>query len=65
MLVMNNEPITKPLFIGILLILILNAAISTGNLIQDGAILRRIIPTASWSIAVIGWIVFYIKEKKG
>ena len=59
---MNKDHISKPLFIGILLILILNAAISAGNLIQDGAILRRIIPIISWSIATIGWIVIYIKK---
>lgn len=59
---MNKEYISKPLFIGILLILILNAAISTGNLIQDGAILRRLIPVTSWSIATIGWIVLYYKK---
>ena len=59
---MNKDHISKPLFIGILLILILNAAISAGNLIQDGAILRRIIPIVSWSIATIAWIVIYIKK---
>ena len=59
---MNKDHISKPLFIGILLILILNAAISAGNLIQDGAILRRIIPIVSWGIATIAWIVIYIKK---
>ena len=59
---MQNKKISRKLFIVILSILLINAVISTANLIEDGALLRRVIPAVSWSIATIIWIGAYLSR---
>ncbi|HEC88865.1 MAG TPA: hypothetical protein ENI52_06085 [Thermoplasmata archaeon] len=49
----QNSNISRTFFIEILLIFLLNAIISTANVIEDGALLRRVIPTVCWSIAIM------------
>ena len=64
-LAMQNRDISRTLFIVILLIFLLNEIISTTNVIEDGALLRRVIPAVSWSIATIIWIASYLRKAKG
>lgn len=59
---MANNGMSKPLFIVILLVLVVNAVISTANVIEDGILLRRVIPAACWIIAAIGWIAGYARR---
>ena len=61
---MKNNKISGVLFAVILLILLLNAVISIANIVEDGAILRRVIPAVSWSIATIFWVVAYLRKNK-
>lgn len=61
---MRDRNISRTLFIVILLILLINAISSTANLIEDGALLRRVIPAVSWSVATIIWIIFYLRKDK-
>jgi hypothetical protein len=44
----------------VLIIFILNAVISTLNVIEDGALLRHVFPAISWSIGVIIWTAAYV-----
>jgi peptidoglycan/LPS O-acetylase OafA/YrhL len=62
---MQNSNVSRTRFIVILLILLLNAIISTANVIEDGALLRRVIPAICWSIAAVLWIVLYPRKAKG
>jgi len=59
-----NNNISRTLFIVILLIVLINAILSTANLIEDGVILRRVIPAVSWTIGTIIWIVAYLKKQR-
>jgi hypothetical protein len=61
-LTLKNSNISRALFIIILLILLLNAIISTANLIEDGVVLRSVIPAISWVIAATLWIVAYFRN---
>jgi hypothetical protein len=56
--------ISRTLFIVILLIFLLNVIISTANVIEDGALLRRVIPAVSWSIATLIWIASYLRKNQ-
>jgi hypothetical protein len=62
---MQNGNVSRTLFIVILLILLLNAIISTANVIEDGALLRRVIPAICWSIATVLWVALYSRKAKG
>jgi Flp pilus assembly protein TadG len=53
---MQNRGVSRTLFVVILLILLLNAVVSTGNAIEDGASLRSAVPAACWIIATGVWI---------
>jgi hypothetical protein len=64
-LAMQNSNISRTLFVVTLLIFLLNAIISTANVIEDGALLRRVIPAVCWSIATIIWIASYLGKAKG
>ena len=48
----------------ILLIFLVNAVFSTVNEIEDGFLLRRVIPAVCWSVATIIWIASYLKGEK-
>jgi hypothetical protein len=61
---MQNSNISRTLFIVILLIFIINVIISTANVIEDGTLLRRVIPAVCWSIATIIWIALYLRIPK-
>ena len=61
----GNVKISRTLFIVILPIFLANALISTANVIEDGAVLQRVIPAVCWSIATIIWIVSYLRKVKG
>jgi fumarate reductase subunit D len=61
---MQNSNISKTVFIVILLIFLLNAIISTANVIEDGAILRRVIPAVCWTLAAIIWIASYLRKSQ-
>lgn len=61
---MKKESFSKALFIGVLLILIVNTIISAGNLIEEGAVFRSVVPLVSWSIATIGWMIYYLKRNE-
>jgi len=62
---MQNDNISRTLFVVLLLIFLGNAIISTANVVEYGALLRRVIPAACWSIATIIWIASYLKKVKG
>jgi len=62
---MQKSNISRTLFIVILLILLINASLSIANLIEDGALLRRVIPAVSCGIATIHWIGYYLRKSKG
>jgi hypothetical protein len=53
---MKDKAISRNVANLILMIFLLNALMSIANLIQDGAILRRVIPAVGWSIASLIWI---------
>ena len=59
---MKNGNISKILYIVILFILLVNAVTSTANVIEDDAILRRVIPAVCWSIAAIIWTATYFMK---
>lgn len=61
---MQNINISRTLFIVIFLIFFLNAIISTANVFEDGALLRRIIPAVCWGIATVIWIATYVDKRK-
>jgi len=61
---MQNIHISRTLSIVILLILLLNAIVSTANVIEDGALLRRVIPAVCWGIATVIWIAIYLSKSK-
>jgi len=63
-LAMQNRHISRTLFIVIMLVFLLNAIISTVNVIEDGALLRRVIPAVCWSIATIIWIASYLRNRQ-
>jgi hypothetical protein len=60
-LAMQNWHISRTLFIVTMLVFLLNAIISTVNVIEDGALLRRVIPAVCWNIATLIWIASYLK----
>lgn len=60
---MQDSNISSTLFIVILLVFLVNAIISTANVIEDGASLRRVIPAVWWVIATIIWIASYLSKK--
>lgn len=63
---MKNGNISKILYMVILLILLVNAVTSTANVIEDDAILRRVIPAVCWSIAALIWTaVYFMKGRIG
>jgi hypothetical protein len=57
---MQDNNISRTLFIVILLILLVNTITSAANVIENGAILRRVIPAACWGIATIIWVASYL-----
>ena len=61
----ENVKISRTLFFVILPIFLVNAIINTANVIEDGAVLQRVIPAVCWSIATIIWIVSYLRKVKG
>ncbi len=61
---MQNINISRTLFIVIFLIFFLNAIISTANVFEDGALLRRVIPAVCWGIATVIWIATYVGKRK-
>jgi len=61
---MQNINISRTLSILILLIFLLNAIVSTANIIEDGALLRRVIPAACCGIATVIWIAIYFCKSK-
>ena len=61
---MQKNNVSRILLIVILLIFLLNEIISTANLIEDGALLRSVIPAVSWSIGVIIWVVYFLRKDK-
>ena len=62
---MQNNNLSRTLFFVILLIFLLNAIVSTANIIEDGALLRRVVPAVCWSIATIIWMASYLRKAKG
>ena len=61
---MQNSNVSRTLFFVVLLIFILNAIVSTANVIEDGALLRRVIPAACWGIATVTWIAMHLCKRK-
>jgi hypothetical protein len=59
---MKNGNISKILYMVILLILLVNAVTSTANVIEDDAILRRVIPAVCWSFAALIWTAAYFMK---
>jgi hypothetical protein len=39
--------------------------VSTANLIEDGALLRRVVPALSWILATVIWIAVHLGRAKG
>jgi len=56
---MQNKSVSKTRFAAVSVFLFLNAVVSTANVVQDGALLHRVIPAASWIIATVVWIAAY------
>ena len=61
---MQNNSINSTLFVVILLIFLLNTIISSVNVIEDGFLLRRIIPAVCWYIATIILITTFFRKTK-
>jgi uncharacterized membrane protein YtjA (UPF0391 family) len=64
-LTMRSSNISRILFILVLLVLLLNTVISAANAIEDGILLRRVIPAVCWGIASIIWIASYFRKSRG
>jgi hypothetical protein len=47
-----------------LLFFLLNAVISTANVMEDGALMRRVIPAVCWGVATILWIAAYVRKPR-
>jgi hypothetical protein len=47
----------------IALIILVNAVLSVMNLIQDGALLRRLIPAVCWSLGFVFWIIYIFQKE--
>jgi hypothetical protein len=62
---MHRGGVSRTLFVVVLLVLLLNAAVSTANLVQDGALPRRVIPAACWTLATVIWVTVYLRNAKG
>lgn len=62
---MKNSHVSRILFGVILLIFLFNAIVSTANLIEDGAVLKRVVPAISWSVGTIIWIALYFRKARG
>jgi len=52
---MRKRGVSRAVFIVVLLILLLNAVVSTANVIAEGVLLRRAVPAACWIIAATVW----------
>ncbi|UCH63282.1 MAG: hypothetical protein JSU77_02175 [Fidelibacterota bacterium] len=63
---MLKSNINRTLLYVAVLIALVNAIISIANVIEDGAIARRIIPAVCWSLGAIFWSVpLFRKSRKG
>jgi hypothetical protein len=61
---MQLRNVSSTLFIAVLLILLLNAAVSTANVIEDDAVLQRLAPALRWTAATLIWIAFSLGEAR-
>ena len=60
---MRRGSVSKTLFVVILLVLLLNATVSTANVVEDGVLLRRLLPAACWIVATVIWVTAYYSAK--
>jgi hypothetical protein len=54
-LTVRSSNLSRTLAIVVGLVLLLNAAVSTANVIEDGALLRRVVPALCWILATVIW----------
>ena len=55
--------VSRTLFVVVLLVLLLNATVSTANVVEDGVLLRRLLPAACWVLATVIWATAYYRAK--
>ena len=53
---MRRGGVSRTLFVVVLLVLLLNAAVTTANVVEDGVLLRRVLPAACWIGATVIWV---------
>jgi uncharacterized RDD family membrane protein YckC len=58
---MQRKKLSLPMFLLVLVIFLINAGITTANLITDGPTQSRIIPVVCWFLAAIFWTVAYFR----
>ncbi|MGD2147762.1 MAG: hypothetical protein PVH41_13785 [Anaerolineae bacterium] len=53
---MDRGGVSRNLFVVVLLVILLNATVSTAHVVEDGLLLRRALPAACWIVATVIWV---------